>query len=133
MAGATTRVAVEDTTVDGVLIRRGQTILVALNNINKDPRYWHHGDPNEFVPERFLAEDKNHSSYAMLPFGGGHRACIGQDLAWFELKIIIIRMMQRGITFEDTPENTGGFEDQLTCYPKNVAVRIRFDSEKSKQ
>ena len=39
----------------------------------------------------------------MLPFGGGHRACIGQDLAWFELKIIIIRVMQRGIIFEDTP------------------------------
>ena len=69
----------------------------------------------------------------MLPFGGGHRACIGQDLAWFELKVIIIRMMQRGLVFQDTPENTGGFEEQLTCYPKNLAVRIRFDRETTKQ
>jgi cytochrome P450 len=124
VAGVTTRIALCDTIVDNVSIRRGQTIIIGMHNINTDARYWHHGDPTKFIPERFLGEDKNHHPYAMLPFGGGHRACLGQDLAWLELKVIIVRLMQRGITFEDTPENTGGYEERLTCFPKKMAVRV---------
>ncbi|CAF0940799.1 unnamed protein product [Rotaria sordida] len=127
VAGFTTRIATCDTIVDDVTIHRGQTVFIALNNINTDARYWHHADPRQFVPERFLGEDENHHPLAMIPFGGGHRACIGQELAWLELKTIIVRMMQRGITFEDMPENTGGYEDHLTCLPKKLAVRVRFD------
>ena len=113
--------------VDNVPIRRGQTIYIAINCINTDARYWHYGDPTKFIPERFLGEDKNHHPYAMLPFGGGHRACFAKDFAWLELKLIIVRLMQRGITFEDTPENIGGYEEQITCFPKHIAVRVRID------
>ncbi|CAF5229562.1 unnamed protein product, partial [Rotaria magnacalcarata] len=86
-----------------------------------------HADPKEFIPERFLAEDQSHHPLAMITFGGGHRACIGQELAWFELKAAIVRLMQRGIIFEDTPENTGGYEEQVTCFPKALAVLVRFE------
>ena len=123
----TTRVATHDTILDHVNIRRGQTIFIATHNINTDARYWHHADPQQFVPERFLAEDQNYHPLAMIPFGGGHRACIGQDLVWLELKIIIVRLMQRGIIFEDTPENTGGYEELFTCVPKHFAVHVNID------
>ncbi|CAF3629964.1 unnamed protein product [Rotaria socialis] len=126
-ASFTTRIATRDTILDDVKINRGQTIFIALHNINTDARYWHHADPKEFVPERYLAEDQNHHPLAMITFGGGHRACIGQELAWFELKAAIVRLMQRGITFEDTPENTGGYEELITCFPKSLAVRVRFE------
>ncbi len=129
IAGVTTRIALCDTTVDNVPIRCGQTVIIGIHNITTDARYWHHGDPTKFIPERFLGEDKNHLPYAMIPFGGGHRACIGQDLAWLELKLTIVRMMQRGITFEDTPENTGGYAERFTCFPKNMAVRVRIDRQ----
>lgn len=129
VAGGITRMALHDTIVDDVPIRQGQTVLIALQNISTDPRYWHHGDSTHFIPERFLTEDKDHHPFAMLPFGGGHRACIGQNLAWLELKMIIIRLMQHRITFEDTPENIGGYEEQLTCYPKTMAIRIRIDHD----
>ena len=64
------------------------------------------------------------------PFGGGHRACAGQELAWLELKTIIVRMMQR-VTLEDTglPDNSGGFDQQLVCYPKHLAVNVRVDNQ----
>ncbi|CAF2962272.1 unnamed protein product [Rotaria sp. Silwood2] len=127
VAAFTTRIATRDTIVDDVTVHRDQTVFIPLHNINTDARYWHHADPRQFIPERFLAEDQNHHPLAMIPFGGGHRACIGQELAWLELKTIIVRMMQRGITFEDTPENTGGYDERITCFPKNVAVRVRFD------
>ena len=127
IAGATTRIALHDTMVDNVPVRRGQTVLIALNNMNTDARYWHHAKSTAFVPERFLNEDKDHHPYSMLPFGGGHRACIGQELAWFELKIIIVRLMQRGVTFEDTSENLVGYEEHVTCEPKHLVVRVRMD------
>jgi cytochrome P450 len=118
--------ALHDTVVDDVRVRRGQTIFIAAQNIQQDPRYWHHADPNQFLPERFLGEDKNPSPYTMLSFGGGHRACIAQDLAWLELKTIIVRLMQRGVTFEDTIDNTGGYKEYTTCLPKNLVVRVHI-------
>ena len=124
VAAGTTRLALTDTTVEGVRIHRGQNILIALNHINMNSKYWHHTDPKSFAPERFLGDDEHHESFAWLPFGGGHRACMGQDLAWFELKVILVRSIQHGLRFEDTPENIGGFAEKITCYPKQVAVRV---------
>ncbi|CAF1347960.1 unnamed protein product [Rotaria sordida] len=122
----TTRMVTSDTIIDNVPIHSGQIIFIGLLNIKTDERYWNK-NPKEFIPERFLIEDKNYHTYAMVPFDDGHRACLGQDLAWIVLKLIIIRCMQRGIIFEDTQENTGGYEEKLACRPKILAVRIRFD------
>ncbi|CAF1468674.1 unnamed protein product [Rotaria sp. Silwood1] len=68
VAGLTTRMAMRDTVVDNVKVHRGQTVFVALHNINIDARYWHHGDSKQFMSERFLAEDKDHHHLAMIPF-----------------------------------------------------------------
>jgi cytochrome P450 len=92
-----------------------------------DKRYWKI-DPELFYPERFQGEDKDHHLYASIPFGGGHRQYIGQDLARFELKIIIVRLMQH-VTFGDGGDkvNAGGYAQRVTIIPKNVDVTITFD------
>ena len=76
-----------------------------------------------------MNEDKSHHSYAFLPFGYGHRQCMGQNLARFELKVILARLMQH-VTFGDGgPEvNAGGYLTRLTMMPKHVGVTIDFDS-----
>jgi cytochrome P450 len=78
----------------------------------------------------FLHEDKDHHPFAFVPFGGGHRACAGQELAWLELKTIVVRMMQR-VTFEDTgmKDNSGGYDQQMLCYPRHLAIHVRVDNE----
>ncbi|CAF3333803.1 unnamed protein product, partial [Rotaria sp. Silwood2] len=98
----------------------GDLILIPLHSLAHDPRYWSI-DPQLFYPERFLNEDKNHHSYAFLPFGSGHRRCIGQELARFELKVIIARMMQQ-VTFGDggLQVNAGEHSTALTVSPKHV-------------
>ena len=89
-------------------------------------------DPSKiFYLKRFLNEDKNPPHCAYLPFGGGHRACAGQDLAFFELKVAIIRLMQR-VTFEDPgdeADNSGGHMQRITCFPKHLAVRVRINTD----
>lgn len=110
-------------------LHKGEQITIPFYNLARDQRYWK-VDPNIFYPERFLNEDqdKNHHPYALIPFGGRHRQCIGQDLAPLELKTIAVRLMQH-VTFGDGGEqlNRGEHLQQFTILPKYVAVTISFD------
>ena len=124
------RTALCDDLIDGTIhVRKGDTIFISTYNMHFDPRYWQI-DPMLFAPERFLDKDKDHHRYAFAPFGGGHRACAGQELAWLEIKTIIVRLMQR-VTLEDTglSDNSGGFDQQLVCYPKHLAVNVHLDNQ----
>ncbi|CAF4324752.1 unnamed protein product, partial [Adineta steineri] len=111
----------------GTQLYAGDAVLIPFMNLARDPRYWFI-DPELFYPERFLGEDKNHQSHALIPFGGGHRQCIGQDLARFELKVTIARLMQH-VTFGDGgPEvNAGGHLQTATILPKHIGVTIQFE------
>ncbi|CAF4434591.1 unnamed protein product [Rotaria sp. Silwood2] len=110
----------------GVQLYKGDSVLIPFHNLSHDTRLWSI-DPNLFYPERFLGEDKNYNPYALIPFGSGHRQCIGQDLARFELKVIVARMMQQ-VTFGDGgPDvNSGGHVTRLVVAPKHVGVTIEF-------
>jgi len=114
----------------GFQLYKGEQVVIQFYVFTRDPRLWSI-DPELFYPERFLNEDKNHHSYAFIPFGSGHRQCIGQDLARFELKVIAARMMQY-VTFGDAgPElNAGGYVTGLTIKPKKIGVTIQFDQDK---
>ncbi|CAF4996549.1 unnamed protein product, partial [Rotaria sp. Silwood1] len=112
----------------GVQLYKGDQVIIPFSILALDSRYWSI-DPNLFYPERFLGEDKNHHPYVFLPFGSGHRQCIGQDLARFELKVILARLMQY-VTFGDGgPEvNAGGHLQKMTIMPKYVGITIKFDA-----
>lgn len=56
--------------------------------------------PNEFRPERWLVNSKTQDSpfaedklNASQPFSLGMRSCLGQKLAYFELRLILARMV----------------------------------------
>lgn len=67
--------------------------------------------PNEFRPERWLELDQAHSSPfimdkrdALQPFSLGLRSCVGQKLAYFELRLILARMVFNfDLTLPDGP------------------------------
>ncbi|CAF1011325.1 unnamed protein product [Rotaria sp. Silwood1] len=115
--------------MSGVQLYKGDLVIIPFNILARDNCHWSI-DPNLFYPERFLDEDKNHHPYAFIPFGGGHRQCIGQDLARFELKVIAARLMQH-VTFGDGgPKlNAGGQISRLTTFPKYVGVTIDFNNK----
>jgi cytochrome P450 len=128
------RTVTEDTVLDGVQLRKGDSISIAIQNIHRDPRYWK-VDPQLLCPERFLSEDKDHHPYAFLAFGGGHRQCAGQGLARVMMKGICVRLMQFVSLIDEGDENgnSGGYLVQLMCFPKNVAVSVQFDEDDRKQ
>ncbi|CAF1386656.1 unnamed protein product [Didymodactylos carnosus] len=121
------RSAQEDDEIDGIKIKRGDVVLIGTHNIHHDKRVWSL-DPDKFIPERFLQEDKTYPPYAMLLFGAGHRACAGQDLARFELKLIIVRLMQFVTFIDGGKDNSGGYLQRITVIPKHLAVYMKFDT-----
>jgi cytochrome P450 len=51
-----------------------------------------------FRPERWLPDEPGYVEpppFASVPFGGGYRRCIGFGLARFEIKVAVVRLVQR--------------------------------------
>lgn len=75
--------------------------------LHKDPQYY--PDPEEFIPERFNAENQSDASFVnrpYLPFGDGPRVCIGLRLGKMQTKIGLILMLQRHC-YELAPRHIG--------------------------
>lgn len=128
-AAATSRSLTEDDRLpaSGVQLHKGDEVFVLFHTLARDKRCWKI-DPDLFYPERFQGEDKDHHPYAWIPFGSGHRQCIGKDLALFESKVIIAHLMQH-VTFGDGGPvvNSGGYNQSMITKPKHVGVTIKFD------
>ncbi|KAI1389246.1 putative cytochrome P450 monooxygenase [Hypoxylon trugodes] len=80
-------------TIAGHFIPAGYTVSVWQWAINHDPRFW--TDPYEFKPERFLGDPryKNDRFDAMQPFSVGPRNCIGKNLAYAEMRLILAKII----------------------------------------
>ncbi len=50
-------------------------------------------EPDRFHPERFL--DRSYSPFCYLPFGGGHRRCVGAAFATYELAIVLGTLLKK--------------------------------------
>lgn len=88
------RQAAETTTVGGLRIPRGETVMLSQWVTHRDPR--HFAEPERFIPERW--EDGLEGRlprFAYFPFGGGQRLCIGQSFALMEATLIIAAIVRR--------------------------------------
>ena len=54
-------------------------------------------DALDFVPERWLRENKNKKmeAFASIPFGHGVRMCLGRRLAELELQILLVKILKK--------------------------------------
>ncbi|XP_044128621.1 cytochrome P450 2J6-like [Bufo gargarizans] len=87
------RRSIKDITLDGYPIKKDTNILPNLDSVLRDPQHWK--TPNKFNPEHFLDKDGNFkSNEAFIPFSAGHRICLGEQLARFELVIFFITLMR---------------------------------------
>ena len=66
-------------------VQAGQLVGVAISAIHHDPTLY--PAPMRFDPERFLT--RKYKPWEYMPFGGGHRRCIGAAFASFELAVVL--------------------------------------------
>jgi cytochrome P450 len=78
----TTREAIHSTEIEGVQVDAGTTFLISPWLFHRDSR--HFPNPDEFNPNRQF------SSQGFLPFGMGHRTCVGMGVALLELQLIVL-------------------------------------------
>ncbi|XP_066295638.1 cytochrome P450 2D6-like [Branchiostoma lanceolatum] len=111
----------QEVKAQGYNIPKGTQVLMNLHSLHTDPAYW--PDPDRFDPERFLDAEGNviNKPESFMPFGGGRRGCLGEQLAMMELFLFFSTLLQ-SFTFK-TPEgapppNTDGvFGLALTPHP----------------
>ncbi|KAF2092698.1 cytochrome P450 [Rhizodiscina lignyota] len=71
--------------IDGQIIPQGTTCAITNYALQHNPAIWG-GDHDTFDPDRWLAEGytKEKVNY-LMPFGMGHRACIGRNVAMINI------------------------------------------------
>jgi len=87
------RQALEAHRFGNVTVEPGDMTICAQWVMHRDPRYWE--SPEEFRPERWLADDKSRPRFAYFPFGAGPRQCIGESFAWTEGVLLLATLARR--------------------------------------
>ncbi|KAF2275080.1 cytochrome P450 [Westerdykella ornata] len=79
---------IKDPVTGDMLPTEDCVIWINVITVHRDPRNWE--DPDAFIPERFLSENADKfNPDAYRPFERGPRNCIGQELAYIELKVVL--------------------------------------------
>jgi len=79
------RPVVRDVRVGEYTVPAGETIVVFFEAMLRDPAIFE--QPEEFRPERFIG--RRYTATEFMPFGGGHRRCLGAAFAEQELRIVL--------------------------------------------
>ncbi|KAK7990689.1 hypothetical protein PG990_014969 [Apiospora arundinis] len=119
-------------------IPRGTPIGMSSMIQNQDSTLF--PDPGEFKPERWLLAEDGQQNYALerklLSFGRGSRICLGMDLAYCEMYLMVAELVHRVLPHarlvDTTLENIEYDHDCIVPSPKSgfIAVRIAIDEEK---
>ena len=79
------RVPMEPITIRGRTIEPDQALVVSIVGIHHNPDVY--PEPDLFNPQRFL--DRKYNIYEFIPFGGGHRRCMGAGLAEYSIRLTL--------------------------------------------
>jgi cytochrome P450 len=86
------RVALSDDQVCDIKVTAGTTVVPYIYGVHQNENIWK--NPDRFDPARFLGKDKRHP-FSHIPFGGGPRVCIGQNMAMMQMLFVIVAIVRR--------------------------------------
>ena len=116
----------EEVIYKGIRFPKGVDVNIPSYVLHRDPDVW--DNPEEFNPENFSPEAKQkRDPYSFLPFGTGPRQCIGMRFALLEIKVALLKIMQR-FKFERAPETVAKLEHRavIQMSPKDkIYVKVR--------
>jgi cytochrome P450 len=108
------RLARRRTTLGGVDVPAGATVMLAIAAINRDPQ--HFDVPNELRPDRTNAQDQ-------VSFSRGTHSCLGQSLARAESRISLERIFDRMGDVRLSEDEHGPAGDRQFDYDRTFTFR----------
>jgi len=75
------------TRIAGVDVPAGTSVSISSPFLHHNPDIFR--DPMKFIPERWLQSNSRELENFLVPFSRGPRSCLGINLAWCELYLII--------------------------------------------
>jgi cytochrome P450 family 110 len=73
----------------GYTLLPGDAVAISIMAIHHDADLY--PEPDRFIPQRFI--DRTYSAFEFLPFGGGHRRCLGAGLSDYEMRIALAEIV----------------------------------------
>lgn len=93
-AAVMSRQALQDETLGAYTLRAGSQVMIPIRAIHYDTRWY--PNPATFDLDRWTdAARAERPRYSFVPFGGGHRVCIGEHFARLESRAVTARILQR--------------------------------------
>lgn len=109
------REALKDDEFRGIKIPAGTTVVPYIYGVHHNGAIWK--NPEEFDPSRFNSEqaEKTHP-FAHIPFGGGPRVCIGQNMAKMQI-LLVMSAITRNYDFELSDNKEIGMHAMMLLKP----------------
>lgn len=118
-------------TIDGHYFPPGTFVASENWTMARDPRYW--VDPEKFRPERWIGEGlQGDDKRAHVPFSAGPRFCLGVNLAYLELKVILSKLVYN-YDLELATQDIKNWNDACKCFGlwKKPALMVKLHPRKS--
>lgn len=108
-------ISVEDSRrKESVILPEHALACIWIYSLHRNDRYW--SRPDDFFPERWLEaeseRDEGISNGAFMPFCSGPRNCVGQPLAYYILRTLLVKLVEN-FEFVDTRLKEGVDADSL--------------------
>ncbi|XXH00551.1 hypothetical protein Hte_006899 [Hypoxylon texense] len=129
--------------VCGKWLPGGTPVSIQAYTMNRDPSLFH--DPTSFFPERWLPEASTDAKspffhdqrQAIQSFSAGPRSCMGQHLAWAEMRLTLSKLLW-SLDFEAVEGKILKWEDLRTFLlvekkPIQVRMKIRRVLEEARE
>ncbi|GBP66256.1 Cytochrome P450 9e2 [Eumeta japonica] len=110
--------------VGKIHVEKGTFIHIPIYALHRDPKYY--PEPEKFVPERFSDEEKrNIVNYTYMPFGEGHRMCLGMRFARLQVKTGLVHLL-RHFTVETQDARTKMKFGKLPVQVRPLNIDVQF-------
>ena len=115
-SGTTSMEVTQAMVVDGLEVPVGTRLFWSMLAAGRDPDTY--PQPQEFLPDRWLAGDRNTPAPPMIDFGSGPHRCLGEHLAMLESTLMLAQLL-RHFTWElvNGRSSLENLKQNLLIYP----------------
>ena len=119
------RIALQDDEITGFKVPAGTMVIPYIYGTHRNPAVW--ADAETFDPGRFEPEKrKTRHRFSYIPFGGGSRICIGNNMAITQILLVVVTLVRK-YDFSPVGDVPVGIRPMMLLRPDGP-VLMRFEA-----